>query len=97
MKSWTSTRSKKAKERHSEVEVLPENDGGCKKKQEIQNKKMERRLLGRNLLFVQRIHFAADAKQSGRVTGSRRDEAVAKDENYEGFYKENQIKRKNGR
>ena len=30
-KSWTCARSKKAKERPSEVEVLPGNGGGCAK------------------------------------------------------------------
>ena len=66
-------------------------------KQEIQNKKMERRVLGKNVRFVQRVQLAADAKQAVRVNGRRRDEAVAKDENYEGFDEENQIKRKTGR
>ena len=68
-------------------------------KQVVQNKKkMERRVLGNSLRFVQRVQLAADAKQAVRVNGRRRrDEAVAKDENYEGFDEENQIKRKTGR
>ena len=67
-------------------------------KQEVQNKKkLERRVLGKNVRFVQRVQLAADAKQAVRVNGRRRDEAVAKDENYEGFDEENQIKRKTGR
>ena len=67
-------------------------------KQVVQNKKkMERRVLGKNLRFIQRVQLAADAKQAGGVNGRRRDEAVAKDENYEGFDAENQIKRKTGR
>ena len=45
-------------------------------KQEIQNKKMVRGLLGKNFLFVQRIQFAASAKQAGRVDGRGRDEAA---------------------
>ena len=35
------------------------------KKQEIQNKKVVRRLLGETFLLVQRIQFAAVAKQAG--------------------------------
>ena len=66
-------------------------------KQEIQNKKVVRRLLGKNLRLVQRVQLAATAKQAGGFGGRRRDEAAAKNEDYEGFDKENQIKRKNGR
>ena len=36
-------------------------------KQEKQNKKVERRLLGQNLRFVQRIQLATAAKQAGKV------------------------------
>ena len=63
-------------------------------KQEMQNKKEERRLLGKNLRLVQRISFAASAKQAGRVNGRRTGEAAAKNEDYEGFDEEDQIKRK---
>ena len=33
----------------------------CTKKQELQDTKLERRLLGKNLRFVQRVQFAASA------------------------------------
>ena len=46
-KSWTSTRSKKAKESPSGVEVPRWNEEGAQK-QDIQNKKVVRRLLGKN-------------------------------------------------
>ena len=92
---WTSIRQKKAKERHAEVE-LPRMEEGAQK-QEIQNKKVERRLLGKNFLFVQRVQLAAPAKQAGEVNGRRRDEAAATNGDYERSNKENQIKRKNGR
>ena len=49
-KSWTSIRQKKAKEVPSEVELLRMEEGA--QKQEIQNKKVERRLLGKNFIFV---------------------------------------------
>ena len=66
-------------------------------KQEIHNKKVVRRLLGKNLRLVQRVHLAAAVKQAGGVGGRRRDEAAAKNEDYERSDKENQIQRKNGR
>ena len=66
-------------------------------KHERQNKKVGRRLLGQNLRLVQRIQLPATAKQAGGVGGRRRDEAAAKNEDYERSDKENQIKRKNGR
>ena len=53
---------------------------------------MERRLLGKNLRFVQRVQLAASAKQAGGVNGRRRDEAAAMNEDYEGFDEEDQIK-----
>ena len=52
------------------------------------SQKVWRRLLGGGFLFVQRIHFAADTKEAGRVDGSRRDEAAAKNDNYEGVVRE---------
>ena len=55
------------------------------RKQEIQIKKVERRLLDKNFLFVQRIQLAASAKQ-----------AAAKSGYHERSNKENQIKRKSG-
>ena len=64
--------------------------------QEILNKKVAKRLLGKNLRFVQRVQLAATAKQAGGVGGRRRDEPAAKKEYYEGSDKENQIKKKNG-
>ena len=67
-------------------------------KQEVHNEKVEIRLLGNNLRFVQRIQLAATAKQAGGVGGRRRRvEAAAKNEDYEGSDNENQIKRKSGR
>ena len=42
-------------------------------KQEIQNRKGARRLLGKNLRFVQRVQLAAAAKQAEGVGGRRRD------------------------
>ena len=45
---------------------------GAKKKK--QNQKVERRLLGKNLLSVQRIQLAASAKQAGGVKGGRREQ-----------------------
>ena len=53
-------------------------------KQEIQNKKVVRRLLGKNFLLVKRKQLAASAKQAGGVNGGRRDEAAAKNEDFEG-------------
>ena len=47
-------------------------------KQEIQNKKVMRKLLGKNFLLVQRIQLAASAKQAGGANGRRRDNAAAK-------------------
>ena len=38
-------------------------------KQEIQNKKVVRGLLGKHFLFVERIQLAATAKQAGRADG----------------------------
>ena len=45
----------------------------------IQNKKVVRRLMGKNFLLVQRIQFAAFAKQAGGVNRRGGDEAAAKD------------------
>ena len=64
--------------------------------QDIQNKKVVRKLMGKNLRPVQRVQLAAAAKQAGGC-GERRDEAAAKNEYYEGFEIENQITRENGR
>ena len=71
--------------------------GRVRRNKEIQNKKVERRLLGKNFLLVQRMQLAASAKQAGGVNGRRRDNAEAKNEDYERSDKENQVKRKNGR
>ena len=54
----------------------------CAQKQEIQNEKVERRPLGKNLRFVQRVQPAASAKQAGGVNKKGRDEAAAKNEDY---------------
>ena len=56
-------------------------------KQEIQNKKVQRGLLGKNFLFVQRIQLAASAVQAGGVNG---DAAAAKNDDHERSDKENQ-------
>ena len=58
-------------------------------KQETQNHKLGKRLLGKNLRLVQRIQFAAAAKQAGGVNRRRRDEAAAKNEDYERYVREN--------
>ena len=52
-------------------------------KQEIQNKKVVRRLLGQNLRFVWRIQLAASAEQAEGANGRGRDEAAAKNGDYE--------------
>ena len=57
----------------------------CAQKQTIWNKKVERRLLGKNLHLGQRLQPAASAEQAGGVNRRRRDEAAASDEDYEGF------------
>ena len=53
---------------------------------------MRRRLLDNKFLLVKRIQLAAHAKQAGGVNGSTRDEAAAKNENYEGFDEKNTSK-----
>ena len=65
-------------------------------KQDIQNENVVRKLLGKNLRFV-RVQLAATAKQARGFGGRRRDDTAAKNEEYEGFDEENQIKMKNGR
>ena len=52
-------------------------------KQELQNKNVGRRLLGKIFLFVSRIQLAASTKQAGGVNGRRREEAAAKNSDYE--------------
>ena len=55
------------------------------KKQQIQDTKVVRRLLGKNLRFVQRIQRVASAKQAkGGVNEGRRDEAAGTNEDHEG-------------
>ena len=46
--------------------------GECAKEQEIQNKKVERRLLGKNFLFVWRIQSCSDCKASRMSQQKRR-------------------------
>ena len=58
---------RKQKKRLSGVEVLTGREKGAQK-QEIQNKKVVRRLLGKTFLFVQRIQLAASAMQTGELT-----------------------------
>ena len=55
-KFWTSTRLRTAKGSAGTE--------ACSQMQEIQNKKVERRLLGKNLRLVQRIQPAASAKHA---------------------------------
>ena len=88
-KSWTSTKQERGLQRQRRAAGV---EPGAQK-QEIQNKKVERRLLGKNLRFVQRVQLAATAKQAGGVKGRRRDEAAAKNEDYETSDKENLIKK----
>ena len=61
----------------------------CTKKQEVQNTKVERRLLGKNFRFVQRLQAAACEKHARRFDRRRGDEGVAKNEDYEGQVEEN--------
>ena len=70
---------------------------GVRKNKKYRRKKVMRRLLGKNFLFVQRIQLPASAKQAGGVNGRGRDEAAAKNDDYERSDEENQIKRKKGR
>ena len=67
-----------------------------RKNQTIQNKKVERRLLGKNFLLVLRIQLAASAKQAGGVDRRGGDKAAAKNGYHEKSDKEIQIKRMNG-
>ena len=67
-----------------------------RKSRKILNKKVESRLLGKNLRLVQRMP-PASAKQAGGANGRGRDEAAAKNGDHERSDKENSIKRKNGR
>ena len=53
----------------------------CALKQETQNNKAGRRLLGKKLRFVQKVQPAESAKQAGGVNG-------AKNGDYEGFDEE---------
>ena len=62
-------------------------------KRETLNQKMERRLLGKNLCFVQRVQLAATAEQAGGAGGSRRDVAATENEDYAGSDEEDQVKR----
>ena len=57
----------------------------CKKKQKIQNKEVERRLLGKNLRLVERVQPAASAKHAGRANGRRRHEEAPMNEGYERY------------
>ena len=58
------------------------------KKQETQNKEVERRLLGETFLLVQRIQFAATAKQARGANRRGGYEAAAKDGHHERSDKE---------
>ena len=64
-------------------------------KPEIQNKKVGRRLLGKNFSSF-RIQPAASAKQTRRADGRGIDDAAARHGYHERSDKETQIKRKNG-
>ena len=66
-------------------------------KQEIQNKKVRRRLLDKNFSFLLKKQLAASAKQTGRVVGRRRDEAAATNDDCERSDKEIKVERKKGR
>ena len=75
---------KKLAERMEE-EVLDKYKGHLKatQEQEIQNEKVWRRLLGKNLLLVQRIPLTASAKRARGVDRRGGDEAAAKDGSHE--------------
>ena len=60
-------------------------------KQEIQSKKVVRRLLGKKFLFVWRIQLAPSAEQAGGVNGRGRDEAAAKNGDYERSDKDSEL------
>ena len=69
----------------------------CTKKEQVEDTKVVRILLGKNHRLVQSVQPAASAKQAGGVNGRKRDEAAGKNEYYEGFDEvKKQIKRKNG-
>ena len=66
-------------------------------KQKIQTKKVEPKIAGQEFVLVERVQLAASAMQAGGVNGRRRDEAAAKNDDYEKSDKENIVQRKNGR
>ena len=67
------------------------------RKQEIQNKEVERRLLGKIFFPVLESTTCSVGKASRMSQRKKRDEAAAKNGDHEILHKENQIKRKNGR
>ena len=50
----------------------------CAQKQKVQNTKVVRRLLGKNLRLVRRIQLAASAKYALGINGGGRNEEAAK-------------------
>ena len=60
----------------------------CAKKQEIQDEKVERRLLCKNFRLFQRLQPSASAQHASGFDGRKRDGAAEKNEDYEGFYEE---------
>ena len=79
-KSWTSTKSKRAREENKRCKI----------------RKWREDCWAKNFLLVQRIQLAAFAKQAGGVNRRGGDEAAAKDGYHERSDEENQIKRQDG-
>ena len=67
-----------------------------KKMQQTQNKKVVRRLLDKNFSLFREYNLQRRQSKQEEL-GRRRDDVVTKNDNYEGFDEENQIKRKCGR
>ena len=93
-KSWTSTKSKRAREEHLKAEVTLFYG---EKYARTRNTELEsgEKIVGQELsLFITQL--AAFAKQAGGVNRRGGDEAAAKDGYHERSDKEDQIKRKDG-
>ena len=93
---WDKYKVEGSKKRGLQKQRQPAGMEACAKKQEVQDAQMGRKLLGKNLRLVQLIQLAASAKQAGGVNGRRRDEAAAKNEEYEAFDEENRSKGRMG-
>ena len=83
--------SKKAKERLSEVGSAPWNGGGCakkKNKKKIQNKKVERILLGKNFLLVEGIQLSVEEPTEEEEMMQQQKMVIMKDQIRESDQKE---------